>query len=635
MQSNPSETELKYLELLSRTYPSISAASTKIIKLEAILNLPKPTEHFMADIHGENEAFNHVLKNASGNIRRKVSELLNLKGAELKKLCALIYYPAEKLALVRQTEPDLNKWYFMTLKQLVIVCRDMSSKFTWKEIRKELPEDFASIVEELLHETPNEKRKAYYRVIFKTIIDTGRADDFIILLANLIQHLSISHLHVLGDIFDRGPGAHIILDMLSKHQAWDIQWGNHDVLWMGACAGNDACICNVLRISLRYANLTTLNEGYGINLMPLATYAMEAYKDDPCTQFRPILAKNKELPEKEMRILSQMHKAIAIIQFKVEAEIFARHPEWNMQDRDLLHTIGLDNKLTKEEREVMRLLHHTFVVSDKLRRHVNMILSHGCMYAVCNGNLLFHASVPLNEDGTLKDVKVYGKKYHGKNLLHRIGCLVRTAFEDVNEPFVNKDEHQYALDYFIYLWCGPDSPLFDKSKMATFERYFYDDKSTWKEEKGWYFKLREDERVIDRILDSWHIRSKNRHIINGHVPVHVAGGENPIKANGKLMVIDAGFSEPYRKETGVAGCTLVYHSRGFQLVIHEPFRSAQEAIQNGTDIVSTTEIVEQTSHRELIKDTDAGREIIKQISDLRALLSAYRHGYLNEKIKTS
>lgn len=635
MPVNLSESELKYLELLSSTYPSISAASTKIIKLEAILNLPKPTEHFMADLHGENEAFQHVLKNASGNIRRKVQELLHLKGFELKKLCALIYYPAEKLALIRQAESDLKKWYYITLQQLVIVGREMASKYTWKQIRQALPEDSASIIEELLHESPNEKRKTYYNGIFKTIIDTGRADDFIITLAELIKHLAIYHLHILGDIFDRGSGAHLILDTLAQHSEWDIQWGNHDILWMGACAGNDACICNVLRISLRYANLTTLSEGYGINLMPLATYAMEAYKGDPCTQFRPILAKGKELPEKEMCILAQMHKAIAIIQFKVEAEIFARHPEWNMQDRDLLHTIGIDNRLTEEERKVMGLLHHSFVVSDKLRRHINMLLSHGCMYAVCNGNLLFHASVPLNEDGTLKDVWVYGKKYHGKKLLHRIGCLVRIAFENVDDLSVNRAEYQYALDYFIYLWCGQDSPLFGKSKMATFERYFYSDKSTWKEEKGWYFKLREDEKVIDRILDSWHIRSKNRHVINGHVPVHMAGGENPIKANGKLMVIDAGFSEPYRKETGVAGCTLVYHSRGFNLAIHEPFHSAQEAIQNGTDIISTTEIVETCSHRELVKDTDAGKEMLRQISDLRALLNAYKHGYINEKMKTT
>lgn len=624
--------DLKYLELLSQSYPTIISASTEIINLEAILNLPKGTEHFLADIHGENEAFQHVLKNASGSIRRKVKELFQLPKQQERDLCTLIYYPAEKLALVRNSEPNLTNWYQKTLQQLVRLCREVASKYTRSKVRKALPEGFAYIIEELLHEKGDDKDKQAYVVsILRTIINTGRADDFITELCLLIQRLAIDRLHILGDIFDRGPGAHIILDTLQRYHDWDIQWGNHDALWMGACAGNDACICNVLRISLRYANLTTLDEGYGINLMPLVTFAMDAYSNDDCTPFRPILPPGKELPEKELQLIAKMHKAISIIQFKVEAQIFHRHPEWNMEDRDLLHLIGLDNTLTEEEENVMKLLHHSFAVSDRLRKHIRMILSHGCMYAVHNGNLLFHASVPLNEDGTLKDVLVYGKKYHGKNLLHRIGSLIRTAFANNNDPTLDENEKQYAIDYFIYLWCGPDSPLFGKSKMATFERYFIDDKSTWHEEKGWYFKYRDDENVVNRILDSWKIRGKNRHIINGHVPVHMAGGENPIKANGKLMVIDAGFSEPYHKETGVAGCTLVYHSRGFQLVVHEPFRSAKEAIVNGTDIVSTTEIIEMSTHRMRVRDTDKGKELMKQISDLRALLDAYRHGILNEK----
>lgn len=634
MKAKTTTPDLKYLQLLAQTYPSIRAASTEIINLEAILNLPKGTEHFMADIHGENAAFLHVLKNASGNIRRKVRELFHLNADEETELCTLIYYPEEKLALIRNTTTDMPSWYQKTLQRLVKVCREVSSKYTRSKVRKALPEDFGYVIEELLHENANDKDKqAYINSILKTIINTGRADDFIIALCNVIQRLAVDKLHILGDIFDRGPGAHLILETLKNYHDWDIQWGNHDALWMGACAGNDACICNVLRLSLRYANLTTLDEGYGINLMPLATFAMEAYKDDPCTQFYPILAPGQKMSEKDMLLTAQMHKAISIIQFKVEAQIFHRHPEWKMEDRDLLHLIGLSNELTDGEREVMKLLHHSFAISDKLRKHIKMLLSHGCMYAVCNNNLLFHASVPLNADGTMKDVRVYGKKYHGKNLLHRIGCLIRAAFGNDNDSQTDQKEKEYAIDYFIYLWCGPDSPLFGKSKMATFERYFLEDKETWHEEKGYYFTLRDDENIVNRILDSFGIRGKNRHIINGHVPVHVAGGENPIKANGKLMVIDAGFSEPYHKETGVAGCTLVYHSRGFQLAIHKPFHSTKEAIKNGTDIVSTTEIVEMSSRRMRVRDTDKGKELIRQIADLRSLLSAYRHGIINEKVK--
>ena len=634
MNTKATTPNIKYLQLLAQTYPTIRAASTEIINLEAILNLPKGTEHFMADIHGENGAFLHVLKNASGNTRRKVRELFHLKETEETELCTLIYYPEEKLALIRNSTDNLKAWYQTTLQRLVRVCHEVASKYTRSKVRKALPEDFGYIIEELLHENANDKDKqAYVNSILKTIINTGRADDFIIALCNIIQRLAVDKLHILGDIFDRGPGAHLILETLKKYHDWDIQWGNHDALWMGACAGNDACICNVLRLSLRYANLTTLDEGYGINLMPLATFAMEEYKDDPCTGFFPILAPGQKMSEKEMLLTAQMHKAISIIQFKVEAQIFHRHPEWKMNDRDLLHLIGLDSRLTDAEEEVMELLHHSFAVSDKLHKHIRMILSHGCMYAICNNNLLFHASVPLNADGTMKDVMVYGKKYHGKSLLHRIGCLIRTAFSNDNDSLVDRKEKEYAIDYFIYLWCGPDSPLFGKSKMATFERYFLTDKETWHEEKGYYFKLRDDESIVNRILDSFGIRGKNRHIINGHVPVHVAGGENPIKANGKLMVIDAGFSEPYHKETGVAGCTLVYHSRGFQLAIHEPFRSTKEAIKNGTDIVSTTEIVEMTTERMRVRDTDKGKELMRQIADLRALLSAYRHGIINEKVK--
>ncbi|MBQ9229664.1 MAG: fructose-1,6-bisphosphatase [Prevotella sp.] len=654
---NDKNRDMHYLQLLSNSFPTIASASTEIINLEAILNLPKGTEHFLADLHGESEAFLHVLKNASGNIKRKVTELFagDIRDKERKELCTLIYYPEQKIELIKASEPDIEDWYHITIHRLVAVCRDVSSKYTRSKVRKSLPEDFRYIIEELLHErTDDSDKAAYVSVIVDTIISTGRADDFIIALCNVIQRLAIDQLHILGDIYDRGPGAHIILDTMRQYHSWDIQWGNHDILWMGACAGNDACICNVLRLSLRYANLATLEEGYGINLVPLATFAMETYGDDSCEEFIPRLLKDNTMDGKTMRLTAQMHKAITVIQFKTEAQIFKRRPEWQMEDRCLLDAVDyqrktcvLDGKeydmkschfptvdpanpsaLTAEEELLMQKLHHSFRVCEKLRKHVKMLLSHGCMYNISNHNLLFHASCPLNADGSLREVEIYqGKRYSGLDLMHNIGMVVRAAFTSDTAP----DLRQFAKDYFLYLWCGKDSPLFDKSKMATFERYFLSDKETYKEEKGYYFQLRDSETICDHIMDAFGVTGPNRHIINGHVPVHASKGENPIKANGKLMVIDGGFSEAYHHETGIAGYTLVYHSRGFQLVQHEPFTSATDAIQKGTDIKSTTQLVELSAHRMLVSDTDKGEELRSQINDLRQLLYAYRHGILKER----
>lgn len=654
------EEDMRYLQLLSQSFPTVAEASTEIINLQAILNLPKGTEHFLADIHGEYEAFIHVLKNASGNIKRKVNELFGntLREAEKRELCTLIYYPEQKLELVKHNETDIDDWYHITLHQLVAVCRDVSSKYTRSKVRKSLPADFSYIIQELLHEhTEDHDKTAYVNVIVDTIISTGRADDFIIAIANVIQRLAIDSLHILGDIYDRGPGAHIIMDTMRKYHSWDMQWGNHDILWMGAAAGNDACICNVIRLSLRYGNLPTLEEGYGINLVPLATFAMETYKNDPCTEFIPKTTGGASLlDEKTLRLTAQMHKAIAVIQFKVESQIIAKHPEWKMNDRCLFEhvdyqngTIDLQGKtykmsscsfptinpaapseLSPEEEILIRKLHHSFSVCEKLHKHIRVMLQHGCMYGIYNNNLLFHASCPLNEDGSLKEVEIYpGKKYSGRALMHHTGMQIRTAFQLDSAP----EERDYAIDYFLYLWCGPDSPLFDKSKMATFERYFIADKETHVEEKGYYFKLRDDEEVIDHILDAFGVVGSNRHIINGHVPVRTLKGENPIKANGKLMVIDGGFSKAYHNETGIAGYTLVYHSRGFQLVQHEPFTSTEDAIQRGTDIKSTTQIVEMSNRRMLVADTDIGVELRRQIDDLEELLYAYRHGYIKEKEK--
>ncbi len=647
------------LELLSQNFGTVSSASTEIINLEAILNLPKGTEHFVADLHGESEAFRHILKNASGNIKRKVKEIFgtSLREQEIRELCTLIYYPEQKLEYIKASETNLDDFYNITLHQLVRVLQTVSVKYTRSKVRKTLPKEYAYIIEELLHESPSDDDKtAYFNRIIETIISTGQADSFIVAMSNVIQRLSIDQLHILGDIFDRGPGAHLIMDTLCNYGNFDIQWGNHDALWMGAAAGNNCCIANVLRLSLRYGNMATLEDGYGINLLPLATFAMETYGDDPCKNFGPHLdAGDNTHNEKTQRLIAQMHKAISIIQFKLEAQLADRRPEWGMQDRKLFEHIDFDRKLfvldgkeyemkdcnfppvdpenpyalTREEAELVDKLNHSFAVSDKLKKHIGCLFQHGCMYGVYNSNLLFHASMPLNADGSLKEVDLGGTKYKGRELMHRVGMLMRAAFNDDTPA----DEREFARDYYWYLWCGPDSPLFDKSRMATFERYFIVDPETHKEEKGYYYKLRNREEVCDMILDEFGVTGEHRHIINGHVPVRINQGETPIRANGKLMVIDGGFAKAYHNQTGIAGYTLVFHSRGLQLVQHEPFTSAEEAIKNCTDIVSTTQLVELSQHRMRVRDTDKGRELLSQIRELTELLYAYRHGIIKENDK--
>ena len=614
MDSKVLGADMRLLELLSQTFPNSSSASTEIINLEAIMNLPKGTEHFVADIHGEHEAFLHILRNASGNIKRKVKELFgeSLSDKEIRELCTLIYYPEKKLEMIKEkADEDLSQYYAVSLYRLIQVCQSVSSKYTRSKVRKVLPRQFAYIIEELLHESPiDDDKEAYFQRIIETIIQTGQAQNFITVICNVIQKLSIDQLHILGDIFDRGPGAHIIMDYLLTRENFDIQWGNHDALWMGAAAGCDPCIATVLRLSLRFGNMTTLEEGYGINLLPLATFAIEYYSEDPCKEFIPHT--EKPLDEKSTRLIAQMHKAISIIQFKLEAQMRRQYPEWGMNGPGTLENIDYNRsvyildgkeyelkdrifptvnpsdpyKLTPEEEDVVNKLHHSFRISEKLQKHIRCLLSHGCMYGIFNGNLLFHASIPLNEDGSLKEVMLNGKKYKGKELLHHIGMYIRTAFQND----VSKTERQKARDYFWYLWCGPDSPLFDKNRMTTFERYFLADNSLYHEEKGNYYKLREKPEICDSILDAFDVKGSNRHIINGHVPVHASQGENPIKADGRLMVIDGGFAKAYHKTTGIAGYTLVYHSRGFLLIQHEPFTSTREAIMNETDIKSSTQI---------------------------------------------
>ena len=648
--------DLRYLQLLSRNFPTIAAASTEIINLEAILNLPKGTEHFLTDIHGEYQAFSHVLRNGSGAVKRKVNEIFNnsLREQERKELCTLIYYPEEKLELVKSREKEIDDWYQITLNQLVKVCRNVSSKYTRSKVRKSLPQEFSYIIQELLHESSVEPNKhAYVDRIISTIISTGRADDFIIAMCNLIQRLTIDSLHIIGDIYDRGPGAHKIMDLLSSYHNFDIQWGNHDVLWIGAASGNLVCIANVIRMSLRFGNLATLEDGYGINLLPLATFAMETYDNDECELFIPKTKfSDRKYDEKTIRLIAKMHKAISIIQYKLEGKTIRRRPEFEMDDRMLLHlidkpkgTITIKGKtyplrdknfptldthdpydLSIEEEALMNRLKQSFEGSEKLKEHMRCLFLHGSMYLVCNSNLLYHASIPMNSDGTLKTVTIMGKTYKGKNLLDRVDHLIRTAYFKAGI----QEEVDFALDYIWYLWCGKDSPLFDKSKMATFERCFIEEQETHVEQKGAYYTLRNEERICDMILDEFEVEGEHRHIINGHVPVRSINGENPIKANGKMLVIDGGFSRPYHLETGIAGYTLVYHSRGFQLVQHEPFESTAKAIKEGLDIKSTTIVVELNSHRQMVKDTDKGKELQQQITDLMRLLYAYRNGYIKE-----
>ena len=650
--------DLRYLQLLSRSFPTIADASTEIINLEAILNLPKGTEHFLTDIHGEYEAFQHVLKNGSGAVKRKVNEIFahTLRESEKKELCTLIYYPEEKLQLVKAGEKDLDDWYQITLNQLVKVCQNVSSKYTRSKVRKALPPEFSYIIQELLHESSVDPNKqAYINVIISTIISTKRADDFIVAMCNLIQRLTIDSLHIVGDIYDRGPGAHIIMDTLCDYHNFDIQWGNHDILWMGAASGNDACIANVIRLSMRYGNLATLEDGYGINLLPLATFAMDTYGDDPCEVFVPRMDfSDGQHNEKTLRLITQMHKAITIIQFKLEAAIIDRRPEFGMEGRKLLEKVDYERgvfvyggkeyplrdtnfptidpahpyRLTEEEQELVDKIHASFMNSEKLKKHMRCLYTYGGMYLVCNSNLLYHASVPLNEDGSFRHVTINGKEYWGHKLLQKTDQLIRHAyFGEEGTP-----QRSFAVDYMWYLWCGPDAPSFDKDKMATFERYFVGDKELCRETKGWYYTLRNEAATCDRILLEFGVKpGTHSHIINGHVPVKTLKGEKPVKAGGKLLVIDGGFSKAYQPETGIAGYTLVYHSHGLQLVQHEPFQSRQKAIEEGLDIKSTTFLVEFNSQRMMVKDTDKGAELSTQIADLEKLLAAYRMGLIKER----
>ena len=646
--------EDRYLERLSQLYPTIAKASTEIINLQAILNLPKGTEHFLTDIHGEYEAFAHVLKNGSGSVKRKVDEVFGntLSSRDKRALATLIYYPREKMDQIKKEEPNMKDWYKITLYRLIEVCKSTASKYTRSKVRKALPDDFAYVIEELItvRSELNDK-ESYYNAIINTIIDIGRAEKFIIALSELIQRLIIDHLHIVGDIYDRGPGPHIIMDKLMEYHAVDIQWGNHDVLWMGAAAGQRGCIANVIRICARYGNLDILEDGYGINLLPLATFAMNTYENDPCKCFQLKANLNRSVKELEMDI--KMNKAISIIQFKVEGQIIKKNPEYHLESRNLLHhidyekgTIEIDGKayelldtnfptidpkdpyaLTKEEEDVMERLEQAFLNCEKLQRHMAFLLNKGGLYKVYNNNLLYHGCVPLNEDGSLKSVQLYGKTYKGKSWYEVLESYVRKGFYAVDET-----EKERGKDIMWYIWLNENSPLFGKDKMATFERLFIADKETHEEVKNPYYHYLENEEVVDSILKEFGLEGDEIHIINGHVPVKAKKGESPIKCNGKVLVIDGGFSKAYQSQTGIAGYTLIYNSYGLLLIAHEPFESAEAAVQNESDIHSERTVVERVVKRKLVADTDNGKHIKEQIEDLKILLEAYRSGKITQRL---
>lgn len=648
--------QLRYLQLLAKQYPSIRATSTAIINLTAELNLPKGTEHFISDIHGEYEAFRHVLKNASGSIRRKIEEIFgeSLSAEDKRNLATLIYYPEEKLPLILRREADKAAWYRQTLLRLLKVCRVVSAKYTRAGVEQFLPTDFAATIEELLFHQANVAEKTeYYETILETIIETDSARAFIVALAELIQQLAIARLHIVGDIFDRGPGAHLIMDALMAYHTVDILWGNHDILWMGAAAGNTACMANVIRISLRYANMETLENGYAISMLPLASFALDMYRDDPCALFRPKVTGKEEFTENEIMLMARMQKAITVIQFKLEGQIIQRRPHYDMQERLLLDKINYEEgaiylkgqnhplldthfptinpddpyALSPEEEYVVNRLHLSFTNSSKLQQHVRFLFSKGSMYLVHNGNLLYHGCIAMNEDGSFMALKLHGQEYAGKIYMDRVERLARQGYF-ATDP----EQKQYGLDAIWYLWSGGRSPLFGKDKMATFERYFLADKETHRENKNAYYDLRDKKKTAVKILTEFGLDPETAHIINGHVPVEVKHGESPIKAGGKLLVIDGGLSKAYQAKTGIAGYTLIYNSYGLLLASHEPFESTQKAIEEGIDIHSKTEILEQNRNRVFVKDTDLGHEIEKRITELKSLLDAYRVGLIKENI---
>lgn len=644
--------ELVYLKSLSKQFPTIASAATEIINLQAIMNLPKGTEHFLTDIHGEAEQFNHVLRNGSGSVRRKIDEefgnTLSLK--DKRSLATLIYYPEEKLDIVLEEEENIEDWYKITLHRLVQMTKRVASKYTRSKVRKALPKDFSYIIEEMITEKEEvQNKEAYYNEIINTIIRIHRAPDFIKALSLLIQRLVVDHLHIVGDIYDRGSGPHEIMETLSQYHSVDIQWGNHDIVWMGAASGHLACIANVIRIAARYGNLDTIEDGYGINLIPLATFALETYRDTDCSVFN--IKYNTEYNTKDLGLDMRMHKAISILQFKLEGQVIHRCPEFEMEDRLLLDKIDPEKKvvtiggveyqmkdmdfptidfscpykLTPEEEHVMERLQIAFMRSEKLQKHVRFLFAKGGLYKIHNSNLLYHGCVPMDESGNFKKVNVYGTAYQGRALYDALDNYARKGYYSKD-----KVERQRGQDILWYIWAGPNSPVFGKDKMATFERYFIEDKAVHKEIKNDYYRLYDQVEIVNKILKEFGLNEETSHIVNGHVPVELKKGETPIKCGGKLLVIDGGFSKAYQGKTGIAGYTLVANSHGMFLVAHEPFTSKEEAVRNESDIIYDFIKVEVSPERLNVADTDIGLEIREAVRQLENLLIAYQDGTLVE-----
>lgn len=647
---------IQLLKFLSKQYPTTDMAITEIINLQAILNLPKATEHFVSDIHGEYEAFSHVLRNASGVLKPKIDTLFmsELSEKDRRSLAVLIYYPEKKLEQVIKKEEDINDWYRINLFRIIKLCKVISSKYTRSKVRKALPKEFAYVMEELLSEQIDAHNKEqYYNEIIERIVSLNKANEFMCAFCYLIQRLAVDRLHVLGDIFDRGPRADIVMDIMQDYHSIDIQWGNHDILWMGAAAGSAACIANVIRIACSYSNLQTLEDGYGINLVPLATFAMNYYKNTDYSIFIPTTDEEIDTKKDDTELIALMHKAIAIIQFKLEHQVIERCFDDTMKERDLLHRIDFGKQtiniqgityplkdasfvtvnpmapyeLTKEEEQVVERLINSFLHSVKLQEHIKFMFSKGSMYNVYNNNLLYHGCILMNENEDFKTVNLEGQEYYGKGYLDKLEKIVRDGYFNLHEAKIR----QKGQDMMWYLWCGTNSPLFGKDKMATFERYFIADKTSWIENRNAYYKQLETIKLAQKILVEFGITSEESHIINGHVPVQVKLGETPIKANGKIIVIDGGFTKAYQKVTGIAGYTLIYNSYGLQLASHEPFEGVEKAITSEKDIVTAMNIIEMVYKRKRVKDTDIGKDIMSQIQALLTLVEYYRLGLLKEK----
>ena len=659
MENAQNTRNLRYLKLLSEKFPTRSAVATEMINLTAIMSLPKGTEHFVSDLHGASSAFIHMIRNASGVIRRKVDDIYGYRLTEDEKraLCALIYYPEERLEMEIHnpqhvlTDREREDWFRIRLHQIVDVMRAVTVKYTRSKVRKLLPKAYAYVIEELLHESSIEHdRSDYFRAIIDGIIQTGRAEELLIAIAGVIHSLTIDTFHIVGDIFDRGPGAQDIMEELCNHRDYDIQWGNHDIEWMGAAAGNRALIATVLRVSIRYANIETLEEGYGINLLPLASFAIATYGKDPCTLWQTSDFENNARLTRSAELMAKMHKAIAIIQFKLEGQTIMRHPEWEMNDRLLLDKIDFANgtirvgdteypltdtflptvdpkdpyRLSVEEEELMQQLVRSFRRSEHLQKHLRMFYSHGSLYLVRNGFLLYHAAIPMSEEGEFLPMNICGKVVKGKALMDAIDDAVRRAY------YGQGKEKEDALDLMLYLWEGARSPLFHKDKMSTFERYFINDKAVQAEKNGAYYTLANRKDICEKILTEFGLDATTGRIVNGHIPVRTLKGESPMRAEGKRYVIDGGFSKPYQEKTGISGYTLIYNSHGIQLVQHEMFESREQAVLSGSDIHSRTLLQDFTNHRLRVRETDKGQELMQQVRDLQELLEAYQNGTIKE-----